>query len=134
MSEPIVYIDRSEVRDGRLEDLKLALDGLVEFIEANEPRLVAYNVYFSEGDEQVTVVHVHRDSASLEFHMKVAGPVFAQFAGLVNLLAIDVYGDPSEDLLEQLRQKATLLGSGNVRVHGLHAGFSRLTPRARRRR
>jgi hypothetical protein len=132
MSDPIVYIDRSEVREGRLEDLKVAMDGLVEFVEANEPRILAYNVFFSEDGTEVTVVHVHPDADSLDFHMKVAGPLFPQFTGFVNLLTIDVYGEPSDDLLEQLRRKAELLGSGTVRVHPLHAGVSRLAiPAAR---
>jgi hypothetical protein len=132
MSDPIVYIDRSQVREGRLEDLKLALGGLIEFIEANEPRLLAYNVYFSDDGTEVNVVHIHPDSDSLDFHMEVAGPLFPRFAGFVNLLAIDVYGYPSEAVVEQLRQKARLLGNGTVRVHGPNAGFSRLAARAAR--
>jgi hypothetical protein len=87
-------------------------------------------VYFKEDGTEVTVVHVHPDPDSLDFHMEVAGPLFPRFAAFVNLLAIDVYGHPSEALLEQLRQKARLLGNGTVRVHGPHAGFSRLAVRA----
>jgi len=30
-------------------------------------------VYLNEDGTQMTVVHVHSDSASLEFHMRVAG-------------------------------------------------------------
>lgn len=41
MSEPIVYVDNSEIRDGKLEELKTALNELVEFVEANEPQLIA---------------------------------------------------------------------------------------------
>jgi hypothetical protein len=40
--------------------------------------------------------------------------------------AIDVYGRPDDALVDSLRQKAELLGSGSVRVHDLHAGFARL--------
>ncbi len=51
------------------------MEELVELIAANEPRIVAYNVYFSDDGTTMTVVHVHPDSASLERHMQVAGPV-----------------------------------------------------------
>ena len=47
MTAAIVYIDISEVREGALDELKAGLKDLVDFIEANEPRLVAYNIYFS---------------------------------------------------------------------------------------
>ena len=125
MSEPIVYIDSSEIREGKLEELKTAMNGLVEFVEANEPRLIAYNVFFKEDGTRMTVVHVHPDSASLGFHMKVAGPLFPKFAEFIRLLTIDVYGKPSDDLVEQMRQKAQMLGNGTVLVHELHAGFAR---------
>ena len=39
---------------------------------------------------------------------------------------IDVYGRPDGGLVERLRQKAEMLGSGTVRVHDFHAGFARL--------
>jgi hypothetical protein len=42
------------------------------------------------------------------------------------MLAIDVYGRPDAAIVERLRQKAALLGSGVVRVHELHAGFTRV--------
>lgn len=125
MSEPIVYIDSSEVRDGRLEELKTAMNELIEFVEANEPQLIAYNVYFKEDGTRMTVVAVHPDSASLDFHMKVAGPLFPKFAEFIKLLTIDVYGKPSDELVEQMRQKAQMLGTGTVVAHGLHAGFAR---------
>ncbi len=57
--------------------------------------------------------------------MKVAGPAFPKFGDFIKLLTIDVYGKPSEDLLEQIRKKAQMLGNGTVVVHELHAGFTR---------
>ena len=123
MSELIVYVDTSEIQAGKLKELKTAMKELVKFIEANEPRLIAYNVYLEEDGTRMTVVHLHPDSASLEFHVKVAGPAFPKFAQFIKLLTIDVYGKVSDNLLEQMRQKAQLLGNGTVIVHELHAGF-----------
>lgn len=125
MPELIVIIDSSEVREGKLDDLKAAMRELVKFAEANEPEMIAYNVYLSEDGRQVTVLQVHPNSASAEFHMKVAGPAFAKFAEFIKMSGIDIYGNPSRDLLERLRLKARMLGGGAVVVHELHAGFSR---------
>jgi hypothetical protein len=126
MSQPIVYVDTSEVRDGRLKELKDAMEDLTKFVEANEPRLLAYNVYFSDDGSRMTVLHINPDSASLEFHMEVAGPKFPPIGEFIDMLAIDVYGRPDDALIGRLRQKAEMLGSGSVRVHELHAGFARL--------
>ena len=124
MPEPLVYVDRSAVRDGSLEELKVAIRELAEFVEANVARAVSYGVFFSEDGRRMTVVHVHADPTSLDDHMRIAGPRFGRFAELVELEAIDVYGAPSEDAVRALHEKARLLG-GEVSIHPLHAGFIR---------
>ena len=121
----IVYVDTSDVREGALEELKAGMKELADFVEANEPRIIAYNVYLSEDGTRMTVVHVHPDSDSLEYHMEVAGPVFRHFVELVTLSSIDIYGDPSETVLTQSHEKARLLGRDAVVVESLHAGFTR---------
>ena len=128
MSQPLVYVDTSEVRDGALEELKGAMRELAEFVEENEPQLIAYNVYFSQDGTEMTVIHVHADPASLDYHMDAAGPRFGRFAELLTLRAIDIYGEPSEKAVGQLRAKVRLLGSGAVTVHAPHTGFGRFGP------
>jgi hypothetical protein len=125
MSEPIVFIDSSEIREGKLDELKAAIADLVEFVETSEPHPIAYNVYLNEAGTRMTVVQIHPDSASVEFHMEVAGPAFTRFVELIELSTMDVYGKPSDALLEQLRQKVRMLGTATVIVHELHAGFAR---------
>jgi hypothetical protein len=61
----------------------------------------------------------------MEFHMKVAGPAFPKFLEFIKMSAMHIYGKPSDDLLEQMRQKARMLGNATVVVHELHAGFAR---------
>jgi quinol monooxygenase YgiN len=125
MSEPLVFIDSSEIREGKIEELRTAINSLVEFVESNEPRPLAYNVYINEGGTRMTVVQVHPDSASMEFHMKEAGPAFPKFVELIKLSTMDIYGEPSDDLLEQIRQKVQMLGNATVVLHKLHGGFAR---------
>jgi hypothetical protein len=125
MPQPLVYVDTSDVREGALAQLKRSIEELTDFVEENEPQLISYNVYFSADGRQMTVIHVHPDSASLDYHLDVAGPRFAKFADLLTLTSIHIYGEPSEKALGQLQDKVRLLGSGGVIVHAPHAGFSR---------
>lgn len=127
MADPIVYVDQSVVRDGKLDDLKPAMAELVAFVEANEPEILAYNVYFDVDRDRMTVMHMHADQASLEFHMEVAGSKFPPIGEFIELESIDVYGQPSEDLVRQLREKASELGNGRVSVHALHEGVDHST-------
>lgn len=73
----------------------------------------------------MTVVQVHPDSASMELHMRIAADEFRRFADLLTLRAMDVYGEPSEGLLGQLRRKVEMLGEATITVHRHQAGFAR---------
>src|SRR5262245_31219404 len=126
MTELIVAIDTSEVREGRLEEVKEAIRELAEFVDVNEPRPIAYNAYLGESSDRLTVLRIHPDSASLEHHMRIAGPAFARFSELIRMQTMGVYGDPSEELLGLLRDKAKMLGNAPVAVHARHAGFMRV--------
>jgi hypothetical protein len=131
VSGPVVYVDVSEVRGGSLEELRAAIDELAEFIEANVPDVLAYNVFLSKDGTEMTVVHVHAEAVSLERHLMTGGPVFAKFADLLTLKSIRVYGEPSERAVELLHEKAEMLGSGDLTVLRPSAGFSRLQPIAK---
>jgi hypothetical protein len=126
-SNPIVYIDHSEIRDGRVAELKVGIRRLVEFIESREPQLVAYAFYLDERAAQMTVVAVHPDSASLELHLETGGPEFRNLADMITLQEVVVYGSPSPRALAMLQQKANALGGASVSVHERFAGFAHIT-------
>jgi hypothetical protein len=88
MPQPIVYIDTSAIREGKLEELEPAMDALASFVEVNVPPLIAYGFFLNEDRTRMSVVAVHRDSASLLFHMDVGAGEFRKFAHLIELLRI----------------------------------------------
>ncbi|MCP8999507.1 hypothetical protein NFC73_07150 [Pseudarthrobacter sp. RMG13] len=122
----IAYLDTSQVRPGKLEELKAAMTELAAFVDLNEPRIIAYSVYFSADGTTMSVLHFHPDPASLEFHLEVAGPKFPPIAPFIRMQTIEIFGRPTEELVARLQTKAKLLGSGSVIVRDFHAGFARL--------
>lgn len=99
---------------------------MCDFIEANEPRLIAFNEYSNEEGTEVGVVQVHPDAESMVFHMEVvrerAERAYAET--LDSTTSIQVYGTPTETILEMLSRAA---GSGvplSVNPHHL-GGFTR---------
>jgi hypothetical protein len=128
-SEPIVYIDHSDIREGSIDELKAGVKRLVDFIAVREPQLMSYGFYVDEQAAKMTVVAVHPDSASLELHMDIGGAEFRKLAHLLTLTRIECYGRPSERALEQLRRKAAALGDGGrVVTVRRFVGFANLTP------
>lgn len=126
MSEPIFYIDRSTIREGALEEVKRRVPELVDFIRAEEPQLLAYDFYLDDQGRHMTVVSIHPDSDSLRLHMEVGRSAFQKFADLIDLYSIEVYGQPSDEVLSLLEDKAAMLGEGGrVEKNGRLAGFLR---------
>jgi quinol monooxygenase YgiN len=125
MQQPIVYVDTSKVREGKVEQLEASMKHLAAFVEANVPQLISYAFFLDEDRTQMTVVAVHPDSASLEFHMDVGAEEFRKFADLIELVSIEVYGRVSDAVLDRLHQKARMLGNATVAVHEFYTGFSR---------
>jgi hypothetical protein len=126
-SEPIVYIDHSDIREGSLDELKVGVSRLVDFIQVREPQLITYGFYIDDEAGKMTVVAVHPDSASLELHLDIGRSEFRKVAHLLTLTTIECYGRPSERVMEQLRQKAAALGDGGTVVSVRRfAGFANL--------
>src|SRR5215211_584362 len=110
MPPPIVYVDTCAIREGKHEQLELAMKDLAAFVEANMPRVISYGFFLDQNRTQMTVVAIHPDSESLEFHMDTGAAEFRRFGDLLDLLRIEVYGAVSDPALERLHEKARMLG------------------------
>jgi hypothetical protein len=92
VTQPILYIDVSDICEGKLGELEMGMRHLTQFVEANMPRLISYAFFLDQDRTTMTVVAVHPDSASLEFHLDHGNEEFRKFADLVRLSRIEVYG------------------------------------------
>ncbi len=84
----------------------------MEAVEANEPRLIAFNIYANEDGTEASGVQVHPDAASMESHMLLLGQT--KIADAFEFLEqkegrIEVYGTPSGRVFEMMKQ---ITGSG----------------------
>ena len=126
MGAPIVYLDRSDIRPGMVAELRQAVAHLVAFVEEREPQLLTYGFHIDEKRETMTLVAVHPDAGSLELHLRIGGPEFRKVGEFIVLRAIEVYGEPGDEVLRLLREKAEILGGASVTVHRQTEGFARI--------
>jgi hypothetical protein len=108
MFAPFIFIATNRIRPDKFGDEKRRVAELCDFIEATEPQLIAFNEYASEDGTEVGVVQIHRDAASMEFHMEVVADRAAQAYAetLEATKSIQVYGEPSEAVLKMLQRQA----------------------------
>jgi hypothetical protein len=126
MSGPFIFIATNRLKEGKLEAERDRAVDLCAFIEANEPRVLAFHEYASEEGTEVGVVQVHPDAASMEFHMEVVADRAARAYAetLEATTSVEVYGEPSDPVLEMLRRQAGTGVQLMVRRHHL-GGFTR---------
>jgi hypothetical protein len=123
---PFIFIATNRLKPGRLDRERARVPELVAYIEANEPRLIAFNEYVNEAGDEVTVVQVHPDATSMEAHMKIVGERarMAYAETLDATVRIQVFGRPTDAILETLRQQAG--GGVEITINGEHlGGFTR---------
>ena len=127
MPGPFIFIATNRLKPGAYDSECRRVPGLVDFIEAGEPRLLAFNEYVNAERTEVTVVQVHPDAESMEFHMGVVGERAANAYAetLDSTTQIQVFGAPSDAVVVTLRVQA---GAGvPLSVHAEHlGGFTRI--------
>jgi acyl CoA:acetate/3-ketoacid CoA transferase len=108
VSGPFIFIATNRLKPGKLADERKRVPGLVDFVEANEPRVIAFNEYVNADGTEVAVVQVHPDAGSMAFHMEVvAERSAAAYAETVDATtSIQVFGMPSNAVLVMLERQA----------------------------
>jgi NAD-dependent oxidoreductase involved in siderophore biosynthesis len=127
MSGPFFFIATNRLREGKLLAESARARDLSSFIEANESQLLAFNEYANEEGTEVGVVQMHPDAPSMELHMEVVAERAARaYAETLDATtSIQVYGEPSDAVLEMLSRQA---GAGVPMIVKRHhiGGFSRI--------
>jgi hypothetical protein len=126
MSSPFIFIATNRLKPGALKRERCRVPGLVEFVEASEPRVIAFNEYVNETGDEVTVVQFHPDAESMEAHMAIVQERAreAYVETLDATVRIQVFGRPTDAILDALGQQA---GTGvDIAINGEHlGGFTR---------
>ena len=103
MSKPLIVISKFRVKEGKLEELREYYNKIVDIIEANKPQIIAFHGFLNEEGTEVTVIHVHPDTAAMEYHIQVVkenwDESFGQYTQMVEGTTIEYYGTPPESAL-----------------------------------
>jgi hypothetical protein len=103
MTQPFVYIGTHRLKEGKLAAFRESSRGLVEFVAASEPRLIAFNVYADAQGTEVSIVQIHPDADSMLTHMELLEDHIAGAHGedspLEATTSIEIHGAPTDEVL-----------------------------------
>ncbi len=110
MSEPIVFISHFKVKEGKLDELKRLTGEVERSLREDKPRTAAWLVYLGEDGTRVSFVHCFPDAESMDLHFEGSDERSAAVYEFVEPDGFEIYGGPSDEALETMRQGAA--GSG----------------------
>jgi quinol monooxygenase YgiN len=103
MSGEFIYVGTMKIKPGKHEEARKSVAELVDFVETNEPRVIAFHAFLDEKGSKLTIVQVHPDTASMEFHMQLNAKHFATAFGFLDAIESDqYYGEISDALGKEL--------------------------------
>jgi hypothetical protein len=128
MSEPIVFIARQKVKEGKLEGYKQNFQDVLNFVEPNKPNTVGFLNYCSEDNTEATLIQVYPNAESMEQHVQGLGEIAKRSYEFMDVVSFEIYGRPSEATLTMM---ANLAKSGvpvKIAPH-FNGGYIRLKSR-----
>lgn len=130
MSGPVIWVSRSTVKPGKLDDYRRHLRSATDLVESEEPRIIAFHSYASEAGTDISTIQIHPDAASLDTHMKLFTEKLQALAfEALDTQEISVYGEPGEGARALLADMPKYMPGIRVRVLPVHeAGFLRPQP------
>lgn len=110
MTQPIVLVTCSRVKEDRLEEFDTFFRERVPVISFGDPGMVALLSYLSEDGRELHIVHLfpHADAFDAHLHGEEER---AKLAGhYLEALAWEIYGTPSAEALQGLQARAAKEG------------------------
>jgi hypothetical protein len=125
MSEPIVFISRNRVKEGKLDDFIRHYQNSIPLTEASKPRTLIQLGYVGEDAGEVIVVRILPDADALDLQLQGADDRSKVTYQFIEPTSIEIYGTPSKYALEMMNKVA---GSGiDVSIYPQYiGGFIRL--------
>jgi hypothetical protein len=106
MPDPIVFISRNRVVEGRLDQLREFMRLATPGLEAAKPRTVVFLMYLDAAGAELTIIHAFADADAADAHWEGADDRSKTAGAFIETLSFEVYGRPSDAVLDMLRAEA----------------------------
>ena len=106
MTQPIVFISRSRIKQDRLEEFDTFFRERVPVINFGDPGTVALLSYLSEDGRELHVVHLFPHADAFDAHLSGAEERDRLAADYLEGLTWEIYGAPSAEALQGLQARA----------------------------
>ena len=125
MSEPIVFISRNRVVEGRRAEFEVAYAHAIDLIRTTKPGTAFFAAYADATGIEVAIVHVFPDANAMALHFEGSAERTESAAQLIAPIGFEVYGRAPVAAVDQLRREASVAGASVEILGDSLGGFLR---------
>ncbi len=118
MSDRVIYVDRFQISDGKLEELRRYAADIAALAKEQAQGVLSFHYYVDKAGERGTALIVFADAQALDRYLEVASALFQRGVELVRSTDIELLGDPT-------RQAADVTTAYGGRILPEMVGFDR---------
>ena len=111
MSEPMVFISRNKIKEGKADEFRKHYRDSVPLTNAGKPGTLAQVAYENEQATEVTVVRLFLNADALDQQIQGADERSKKTYEFIEPISIEIFGIPNPTTLEKMKRIA---GSGVV--------------------
>lgn len=124
MSAPFITLTFGKIREGKGADFERSNKSIAQLVEEQEPRVIAFHAFLTEGRQRFAGLQFHPDAESMVFHMQVVKDAVEDISSALEIDEFKVLG-PSTDAIDGVLKA---MSEGGVKTEHLPhhvAGFTR---------
>ncbi len=120
MSEPIVFISRNKIKEGKIDEFRNHYRDSIPPIMAGKPGTLAQLAYENDDSTEVTIVRLFPNADALDHQIQGADERSKKTYEYIEPIGIEIFGIPNPATLEMMKKIA---GSGIVvRISPIYSG------------
>lgn len=109
MSEPVVFISRNKIKEGKANEFRKHYQDSIPIIMADKPGTVIQLAYENEQATEVTIVRLFPNADALDQQIQGADQRSKKTYEFIEPTGIEIFGAPNPATLEKMR---IIAGSG----------------------
>lgn len=107
MTDPIVFISRFSVKEGRLGDYRRLHADIAAQLRREKQRTAVYLNYLDGSAARMTAVHVFADPEAMDIHFEGSEDRSRRAFEVLTPVGWEIYGRPSPMVIDAMRTAAT---------------------------
>jgi hypothetical protein len=111
MSEPLVFISRIKIKEGKTDEFRKHYQNSIPPIMAGKPGTLVQLAYENEESTEVTIVRLFPSASALDLQIQGADERSKKTYEFIEPISIEIFGIPNPATLEKMK---IIAGSGVV--------------------